>query len=294
MNNGPYTMPWVTMETSDEATWKLLQPSSHFKCEVRVVEKLYIWLLRALRRPATWLGVLGFLERKRSHRLSLWIRSLFSIYDMDDLARIDLPWWCLRAAEAVDSFLARRSSARVFEYGSGASTIWLARRANEVVSVEHDAPWREMVAPRLAHHANARLLFVPVDAELHEDSAHYGSDRAGWKGHTFFEYVHAIDRAAGPFDLIVIDGRARGRCLEVALAHLADDGILVFDNSGRRRYRRAIEQSGLAYKEYRGMTACLPYPDSTTLLARNPAVLAALPPSRGAMPMHAIQRARHL
>jgi hypothetical protein len=86
----------------------------------------------------------------------------------------------------------------------------------------------------------------------------------------------------------VVDGRARGACLEAALAHLAADGIVVFDNSARKRYRRAIENSRLAYREFRGLTACLPYPDSTTLLSRDPSMLTGLPDPRGAWPMRGV------
>jgi predicted O-methyltransferase YrrM len=222
------------------------------------------------------------------------VRSLFSIYDIDDLVRLDLPWWCLGATGAVESFLARRQQARVFEYGSGASTVWLARRAREVISVEHDAPWHAVVASRLASHDNARLVFVPADSERHADAERYGSEKAGWQGRTFFEYAHAIYRFGGSFDLIVVDGRARGACLEVALGHLAPDGILVFDNSGRKRYRQAIENSGLKCKEYRGLTACLPYPDSTTLLSNNPTLLAGLPDSRAVGPTHGVTRGQSL
>jgi hypothetical protein len=216
-------------------------------------------MLRGVRRPARRLGILDFLERNRSNRWSLWIRSLFSIYDIDDLVRIDLPWWCLEATAAVNVFLGRRSLARVFEYGSGASTVWLARRVARIVSVEHDGPWRDLVAARLGAHPNATLMFVPVDGKPHANAKRYGSEKTGWKGCTFFEYVHAIERTAGPYDLIVVDGRARGTCLQVA-----------------------IEQSGLAYRDCRGLTACLPYPDSTTLLAHNPAILNELLPFRGA------------
>jgi predicted O-methyltransferase YrrM len=125
-------------------------------------------------------------------------------------------------------------------------------------------------------------MFVPVDGKPHANAKRYGSEKTGWKGCTFFEYVHAIERTAGPYDLIVVDGRARGTCLQVAIEHLASDGIVVFDNSTRKRYRKAIEQSGLAYRDCRGLTACLPYPDSTTLLAHNPAILNELLPFRGA------------
>src|ERR1700736_1399352 len=39
---------------------------------------------------------------------------------------------------------------KVFEYGSGGSTIFLSERAGEVYSVEHDKKWHALVATNLA------------------------------------------------------------------------------------------------------------------------------------------------
>jgi hypothetical protein len=203
----------------------------------------------------------------------MWVRSLFSIYDIDDLVHLDMPWWCLSAIDAVDTFLASRPQARAFEYGSGASSVWLARRTVGVTSVEHDEPWHRLVADKLAGFPNATLVHVPPDPTPHRDRARYGSQKAGWRNRTFHDYVHAIDTVDGPFDIIVVDGRCRPACLEAALPHLLPDGIVVFDNSGRSRYRQAIKQTLLPHREFRGITACLPYPDSTTLIARDPETL---------------------
>jgi len=92
----------------------------------------YIALLRLLRRPADRLGFLALVERQRTRRITIWARSLFAIYDIDDMVAIDLPWWCLKAVAQVDAFLADGPGARVFEYGSGAGSVWLARRAATV------------------------------------------------------------------------------------------------------------------------------------------------------------------
>ena len=78
--------------------------------------------------------------------------------------------------------------------------------------------------------------------------------------------MKSIDRVDGLFDLIVIDGRCRERCLEHARLRLAPDGMIVFDNTGRTRYREAIDRSGLHRLETSGLTIGLPYPDHTTLL----------------------------
>ncbi|AUB80753.1 class I SAM-dependent methyltransferase [Candidatus Thiodictyon syntrophicum] len=226
----------------------------------------YITLVRMLRRPAQRLGLLAALERQQTRRIARWGRSLFAIYDIDDMVAIDLPWWCLKAVARVDAFLAARPDARVFEYGSGASSVWLARRAATLVSVEHDLAWHQVVAAQLANYANARLILAPPEAHPHPEQGRYGSRKAGWRDQTFHDYVHAIDREQGPFDLIVIDGRSRPACLEAAARRLKPDGLIVFDNSGRSHYQQAIRNSGLQHRHYRGLTACLPYPDTTSLL----------------------------
>ncbi len=53
-----------------------------------------------------------------------------------------------------------------------------------------------------------------------------------------------------------------------ALAHLTDGGIVVFDNTLRRRYRRAIAAAPLIEQRHWGLTPTLPYPDQTSILTR--------------------------
>jgi predicted O-methyltransferase YrrM len=231
---------------------------------------LYIGVVRQGRSVAARAGLLARLERRRDSRAALWLRSLFSIYDIDDLAQLDLPWWTFAAIGEVDRFLKERPNARAFEYGSGASTIWLARRVAQVVSVEHDAAWHGEVERRLAPFGHARVRLVPPDAERSADPQ-FVSRKPGWRGQTFRDYVHAIDAEPGLFDLIVIDGRARPACLDHARARLAPDGMIVFDNTHRPAYRRAIAASGMHGERLRGLAACLPYPDETTLMRLAPA-----------------------
>ena len=91
------------------------------------------------------------------------------------------------------------------------------------------------------------------------------SAKEGHAGLDFAAYVAAIDDVEGPFDLIVVDGRAREACLRAALPHLADDGIVVFDNTRRKRYRQAMAAARVTIDRTTGLTPTLPYPDETSL-----------------------------
>lgn len=228
----------------------------------------YVGAVRVAGSAAGAAGLLPWLERRSPQaRLARWGRSLFAIYDIDAMCRLDLPWWTFAAIDEVDAFLGNRPNARVFEYGSGASTIWLGRRAREVVSIEHDETWFPVVQSKLTGTSHVRHRLVKPDATRDPDPR-YGSVKPGWRDRSFRAYVHAIDDETGAFDVIVIDGRARTACLDHAAARLAPGGIIVFDNSNRAAYQKAIVASGLSYHTYSGLTACLPYPDATTLLKR--------------------------
>lgn len=209
-------------------------------------------------------GVLAASPPPREHRVRHWLHSLPRVHDSLAIAELDVPWWTYRAIDVVDDWLRARSRPiRVFEYGSGASTLWLARRADEVHSVEHDREFAASMSTALAGQRNVELLVVEAAPS---STPRVASAKKGAAGLDFADYVAAIDAVGGDFDLVVIDGRARAACLHKAVARLAPDGIIVFDNTRRRRYRPAIEASGLREERLRGLTPTLPYPDQTSVL----------------------------
>ncbi len=240
---------------------------------MRLLKSIYVSLFRILAALAQVTGLAGFLERRCDKgRGWHWMSSLFAIYDIDAMVGLDVPWWTYDAIEQVDSFLASRP-ARVFEYGSGASTVWLARRASYVTSVEHDAPWYKNVTAKIPMIEG----LCPTEVKLFEASsdapadALYHSEKANGSLIHFMAYASAIDEEEGLFDLIVVDGRARPACLKHAIPKLAPDGIIVFDNSHRARYRQSINDCGLSETRLRGLVPTLPYPDQTSLLRAEPA-----------------------
>jgi Dimethyladenosine transferase (rRNA methylation) len=191
--------------------------------------------------------------RPLTGRWQRWFASLGAVYHLDRMIALDVPWWNVAATERVIAFLAERPKARIFEYGSGASTVWLARRGLEVTSVEHDEQWANALAPRLSSYQNVTLL----RAQLR--TGRIASEQP---------YVKTI-RGTGLYDMIVVDGRERAACLSAAVASLKSDGIILFDDSGRERYREAILNCSLSEKRYFGLSYCVPYPDYTSILAPN-------------------------
>jgi glycosyltransferase 2 family protein len=219
---------------------------------------------RGMGRALTKVGLLAREAPARERRLRHWAHSLTKLHDVRAMVDLDVPWWTYRAIDIVDAWLAtRQRPIRVFEYGSGASTVWLARRADEVHSVEHDARFAEHLRPMLEAYPHVTLHVVePVPSA----SPVVPSAKSGYARLDFSDYVSAIERVPCPFDLVVIDGRAREACLAPALSRLAPGGLIVYDNTRRPRYRRAIAAAGVTEQRFRGLTPALPYPDQTSML----------------------------
>ncbi|MFC4726844.1 hypothetical protein [Coralloluteibacterium thermophilus] len=230
-----------------------------------MIKSLYIHSMRGAKRIAGRLGILQALERSDS-RGARWTRSLFSIYDSRDLALLDLPWWTFDAIREVEQLLASfDNQARVFEYGAGASTLWLSKRCAEVISVEHDIGFADSMAPLFSSCPNVNVLTVP-DVPATGATTEARSRRRGYEDRAFDAYVDAISSQEGMFDLIVIDGRARTACLARAAQRLSPRGLILFDNSERKEYRAAIDSSPFVERRLRGLAPALPLPSQTSLL----------------------------
>lgn len=128
----------------------------------------------------------------------------------------DKPWIALEGTRRMDQYIMAHH--RVFEWGAGSSTIWLAERCGHVVSVESDEGWYELIVAE----AERRDLLEKLDLVLTDPKSEL--------------YSTAIDLYSylGPFDLIFIDGKAgtRTACAKRAVRYMSDRGLIVLDNSG--------------------------------------------------------------
>lgn len=229
-----------------------------------LIRQSYTQGVRVAAGAAEKAGVDRWLSR-RGGAAAFHARSLLALHDMERMVRLDVPWWTYKAIDAVDHFLAYRDGkARVFEWGAGASTVWLAQRAGAVYSVEHDADFVDQLKPLVVDSFHVDLRLVPPAPRRPDSTA--VSQRKDHENFDFTEYAQTIHTVGGYFDLVVIDGRARSACLATAVPHLAKRGVIVFDNAARPRYQDAISGSGLAVELLRGWAPCLPYREATAIL----------------------------
>jgi hypothetical protein len=159
----------------------------------------------------------------------------------------ETPWITFAASRFLDRILSRRM--RVFEYGAGGSTLFFCKRAESVISVEHDPSWREKVLERVRSrgHENLELCLVkPVHDKASvgkdpSDPGSYVSSADTFAEYSFRDYASSIDaHQDDTFDLILIDGRARPSCFLHSLPKVKPGGYIVWDNTERKHYYRAM------------------------------------------------------
>jgi predicted O-methyltransferase YrrM len=241
------------------------------------LRSVYLGVVRATRRALDGTAPLRAWDRRAAaepRSLMAHLRTLLAVHNAEDLVAMDLPWWTYEAVDAVDAFLAQRGgTARVFEFGSGASTVWLARRSGRVDAVEHDPDWAERVRQLLttAKDVTAEVtVHVPTVARVPVPALPSGSPSA--QGLDFTEYVAVLDEVGGDaFDLVLVDGRAREESLRRALQRVREDGLVLLDDAQRERYGPVLAEAAAAGWDVtvtHGRTPCQPLPRSTALVRR--------------------------
>lgn len=192
-------------------------------------------------------------EQKRFNGLSVW--RLLKHYkkwadSLKNNAQLnELPWMTF---DVID-FLKTHSdiNMRVFEYGSGSSTLFWSSRVKEVISIEHDKNWCENVKRLLAekNRTNVELLFIePQTTKTIElfsisDPYKYRTDDEQWKSFSFENYVRIIEKQPdNHFDYIVVDGRARPSCIAASINKVKVGGHLIVDNSERNYYFKETQK----------------------------------------------------
>jgi len=205
--------------------------------------------------------------------------------------------WITYPAQSVLAQLVRPDS-RVFEYGSGHSSLWWAARAKEVISVDHDASWVTRVnqkkpdnltvlsRPRyhphgeIPHHLmtayDAISKVQPVSADDRHNVNH------GLNCRDFLGYAATLfDWPQSYFDIIVVDGMARAPCCYFAGAWVKPYGIVVVDNSDRWQYSagfEALRDLGFGRMDFFGPTPAIGYESCTSVFARSMQPFMLVPP----------------
>ena len=167
-----------------------------------------------------------------------WILSL----QKDYLLKAKQPWLVFDAIDFLNRIDIKGK--RVFEYGSGGSTLYWLKKGARCISIEHDKEWYNKVRAFVPNSPNLdyRLIEPQLSSnqELLKDPADPSSYATGDDRLRQFElslYVKQIDGFPDEyFDIILIDGRARPSCIKHSASKVKPGGLLIVDNSDRKYY----------------------------------------------------------
>ena len=120
-----------------------------------------------------------------------------------DSTENEIPWYTYPAIEYLDGL--DFSNSNILEYGSGASSVWWAKRANSVTAIEHDKNWFKKVSAHGLENLSIEL------APGKNDYLDVGKDDV--------------------FDIIIIDGVHRESCAKCIGSKLRKGGLVILDNS---------------------------------------------------------------
>jgi hypothetical protein len=133
------------------------------------------------------------------------------------------PWFRPAATDFLVSTLP--AGAKVLEWGAGSSTVFWARQGYHVTSLELDGEWYHTVQRELdlqGLSALVNLIYFCPQADAMKRLQDYAD--------------HALVLPAASFDLVVVDGRNRNRCLGNSRFLVKEGGLLCLDNSERWEY----------------------------------------------------------
>jgi predicted O-methyltransferase YrrM len=136
------------------------------------------------------------------------LNRLLVIYDQHQ--NRDSPWLTADAVRILDQMI--RPEDVGVEYGSGRSTIWLAKRLNKLTSIERDPVWHENVVSMLSKSSlTEKVAFRKCTSD--DDYA---------------AQTQTFDNES--IDFCLVDGHVRDRCALGLVPKLKSNGIFVVDN----------------------------------------------------------------
>jgi predicted O-methyltransferase YrrM len=135
----------------------------------------------------------------------------------------DMPWLTKTANLILSSYL--KPDDIGLEFGSGRSTIWLAKRISHLTSIENNRKWYNYVSERISKEGFAGRISL----YLKETDVEGGSKEA-----VDSEYVTVVRQfEKEQLDFVLVDGVYRSACANSVIDYIRDGGLLIIDDSHR-------------------------------------------------------------
>ncbi len=164
-----------------------------------------------------------------------------------------IPWMNYSFIDFLEPRL--NNSMRVFEYGSGYSTLYLAERVQFVTSIEYDKEWFNKMREALIDKDNCEVFYYPTPEKYNVAIKEHGEET---------------------YDIIIVDGRDREECIKHVIPYLGDTGVVILDDSWKEKFDdvfKYFQREGFKEISFTGLKAGGMIVEKTTVFYRNNNVL---------------------
>jgi len=171
-------------------------------------------IIKLLREPKNLSALLS--QRAFGYLLEVgWFESFKSLKSIDK-DRKPIPWFSYPFIDFLTSRLSKEIT--VFEFGSGSSTSFFAERVKNVISIEHNKEWYQIVNKTKPN--NVELILTESDSST--------------------DYLKPFNNLDHKVDMIIVDGLHRNDCMIRAYEKLSERGVIILDDSERVEYKEGI------------------------------------------------------
>ncbi len=137
----------------------------------------------------------------------------------------------------------------VLEFGGGQSSIWWGAKAKQVITLEGDKEWYQLIKTQMPN--NVSLNYIDM---THREE--------------FNDLVEKVI-SSQTFDVIVIDGLYREEALDIAMQHISPSGVIIVDNSeAYGAYERMAKTDFTQRVDFYGHAPGVILPHSTSVFWR--------------------------
>ncbi len=169
-------------------------------------------------------GVVRFAREKNIRHytnINFWQIGPKEEEDFEEFSTRDNPGFTDEAISFLETYLTEHPDAKILEFGSGSSTVWLAKRTTNLTSVEINDNWHDFIKTTLESTPACKAVNYLLFNRTYETYADYFGKES--------------------FDLILIKGAHRKRSVINAVELVKSGGIIMLNNSERAFYSSVFD-----------------------------------------------------
>lgn len=154
-------------------------------------------------------------------RATGWLKTCFN-HKSENSLNEPIPWLTYSLIDFIEERVNKEMN--ILEFGAGNSTIWFSKRAKNVTSIEHDVNWIKQISLKMPDNVTLEHADIGELNSMSYSELTYNYPISN------DEYTSKILDTEIKYDIILVDGIFRNKCVEKSLLCLKENGVFIVDN----------------------------------------------------------------